>query len=61
MDFGSYNKFKAKLQIILFMFGQNSIQFSKFGFVFIPILYELCPFVVVKCFFFFLIFLIKKS
>ena len=53
MDFGSYNKFKAKLQITLFMFGQNSIQSSKFGFVFILILYELCPFVVVKCFFYF--------
>ena len=53
MDVGSYNKFKGYLQITLFMYGQNSIQSSKFGFVFIPILYELCPFVVVKCFFYF--------
>ena len=61
MDVGSYNKFKAKLQITLFMFGQNSIQSSKFGFVFIPILYELYLFVAVKCFFYFKFFLIKKS
>ena len=53
MDVGSYNKFKAKLQITLFIYGQNSIQSSKFSFVFIPILYELCPFVAVKCFFYF--------